>query len=332
MARTWDRPAYVPAGSGRVGVVGLLALAAGPVRARGARAGCRCRRAGSEPPRGPGGGRPGRGRWEMGGGRRSSSSPWPSMISAGQWPAAVTARAGRQRASPGRGRPGRDRGGPGQERGAPAGRQGAGRDRPHRRYRRGPGSGPAVTGIWAGCVAIARPCAPRIGGRARHDARVCSTADLPFRTIAVLPGPSRHDRKSTANAVGPCGPAGFKSPILRSDQQFRPGAPSRGTAGFRFPGPLRGHRRNPAAHLPHSLPAPPRGPCHAGIRAGSPPSPIVMAHARLDGVRDRIFIRTTRCHERSHLGFGWSGETLSLPGGVVLRWRAFAGALVRTGL
>ena len=59
-----------------------------------------------------------------------------------------------------------------------------------------------MTSILAACVAIARPCAPRIGGRARHDARVCSTADLPFRTIAVLPGPSRHDGKSTANAVG----------------------------------------------------------------------------------------------------------------------------------
>jgi hypothetical protein len=36
----------------------------------------------------------------------------------------------------------------------------------------------------------------------------------------------------------------------------------RRTAGFRFPGPLRGHRRNPAARLPHRYP-PPRGPCHA---------------------------------------------------------------------
>ena len=75
-----------------------------------------------------------------------------------------------------------------------------------------------MTGISAGCVAIARPYAPRIGGRARHDARVSGTADLPFRTIAVMPDPSRHDGKSTANAVGPYGPPGFKSPILRSDQ------------------------------------------------------------------------------------------------------------------
>ena len=75
-----------------------------------------------------------------------------------------------------------------------------------------------MTGILAGCVAIARPYAPRIGGRAWHDARVSGTADLQFRTIAVIPGPSRHERKSTANAVGPCGPPGFKSPILRSDQ------------------------------------------------------------------------------------------------------------------
>ena len=72
-----------------------------------------------------------------------------------------------------------------------------------------------MTGICAGCVASARPYAPRIGGRARHDARVCGTAGLPFRTIAVIPGPSRHERKSTANAVGWQHPPGFKSPILR---------------------------------------------------------------------------------------------------------------------
>jgi hypothetical protein len=119
-----------------------------------------------------------------------------------------------------------------------------------------------MTVISAACVAIARPYAPRIPGRARHDARVSGTADRQSRTIAVIPGPSRHEGKSTANAVGPCGPPGFKSPILRSDQQLRPGAPSRRTAGFRFPGPLRGHGRNPAARLPHRYP-PPRGPCHA---------------------------------------------------------------------
>ena len=34
-----------------------------------------------------------------------------------------------------------------------------------------------MTGIWAACVAIARPYAPRIFGRARHDARVSGTAD-----------------------------------------------------------------------------------------------------------------------------------------------------------
>jgi len=75
-----------------------------------------------------------------------------------------------------------------------------------------------MTAICAGCVAIARPYALGIPGRARHDARVSGTADLHFRTIAVIPGPSRHERKSTANAVGPCGPPGFKSPILRCDQ------------------------------------------------------------------------------------------------------------------
>jgi hypothetical protein len=72
-----------------------------------------------------------------------------------------------------------------------------------------------MTGISAGCVAIARPYAPRIGGRAGHDARVSGTADLQFRTIAVMPGPPRHDGKDTANAVGLYGPPGFKSPILR---------------------------------------------------------------------------------------------------------------------
>jgi len=72
-----------------------------------------------------------------------------------------------------------------------------------------------MTGISAGCVAIARPYAPRIPGRARHDARVSGTADLQSRTIAVIPGPSRHERKSTANAVGWQHPPGFKSPILR---------------------------------------------------------------------------------------------------------------------
>ena len=105
-----------------------------------------------------------------------------------------------------------------------------------------------MTAICAVCVAIARPYALGIPGRARHDARVSGTADMQFRTIAVIPGPSRHERKSTANAVGWQHPPGFKSSILRFDQQFRPGAPSRGTAGSRFPGPLRGHRRNPVAH------------------------------------------------------------------------------------
>jgi hypothetical protein len=75
-----------------------------------------------------------------------------------------------------------------------------------------------MTGIWAVCVAIARPYALGIPGRAWHDARVCGTAGLQFRTIAVIPGPSRHERKSTANAVGWQHPPGFKSPILRCDQ------------------------------------------------------------------------------------------------------------------
>ena len=72
-----------------------------------------------------------------------------------------------------------------------------------------------MTGISAVCVAIAPPYALGIPGRARHDASVSGTAGLQFRTIAVIPGPSRHERKSTANAVGLCGPPEFKSPILR---------------------------------------------------------------------------------------------------------------------
>jgi hypothetical protein len=59
-----------------------------------------------------------------------------------------------------------------------------------------------MTSILAACVAIARPYAPRIPSRARHDASVSGTADMQFRTIAVIPGPPRHERKSTANAVG----------------------------------------------------------------------------------------------------------------------------------
>jgi hypothetical protein len=169
---------------------------------------------------------------------------------------------------------------------------------------------PAMTGISAVCVAIARPYAPRIGGRVRHDARLSGTADLPFRTIAVLPGPPRHDGKSTANAVGWQHPPGFKSPILRCDQQFRPGAPSGGITGFRFPGPLRGHRRNPAARLPHLYP-PPRGPCPArnpGRLAPITNRPAVMsarhggpgtypAHDRAGTVDTNLTSATSRSQE-----------------------------------
>ena len=59
-----------------------------------------------------------------------------------------------------------------------------------------------MTGICAVCVAIARPYAPQIPGRAWHDARVSGTADLQFRTIAVLPGPSRHERKALLMRLG----------------------------------------------------------------------------------------------------------------------------------
>jgi len=58
-----------------------------------------------------------------------------------------------------------------------------------------------MTGICAGCVAIARPYPPRIPGQAGHDARLSGTADLQSRTNAVMPEPARYDGKDTANAV-----------------------------------------------------------------------------------------------------------------------------------
>jgi hypothetical protein len=55
----------------------------------------------------------------------------------------------------------------------------------------------------------------------------------------------------------------FKSPILRSlSSSYVRALQLRRAAAFRFSGPLRGHGRNLAAHLPHPLPAPPRGPQH----------------------------------------------------------------------
>jgi len=128
-----------------------------------------------------------------------------------------------------------------------------------------------MTGICAVCVAIARPYALGIPGRARHDARVSGTADLQSRTIAVIPGPSRHERKSTANAVGLYGPPGFKSPILRSSfvRALRLGgllvSAFRGRcvaiAAIRPPVYLIATRRR-------------AGPAMPGNRAGSPSSPI----------------------------------------------------------
>jgi hypothetical protein len=179
------------------------------------------------------------------------------MIWTGQSPSTVTARAGRQRASPGRRSSGPRSMRPSQERGSPAGRHRADHDRPHHRYHRGRGTGPAVTGISAVCVAIARPYAPRIGGRARHDARVSGPAGLRFRTIAVIPGPSRHERKSTANGVGPCGPPGFKSPILRSDQQFRPGRSVPGDCWFPLSGAFAWPSPQSGRPSPHPLPSHP---------------------------------------------------------------------------
>jgi hypothetical protein len=106
-----------------------------------------------------------------------------------------------------------------------------------------------VTGICAVCVAIARPYAPRIGGRARHDARLSGTADLPSRTIAVIPGPSRHERKGTANAVGCNHPPGFKSPILRSQQTFLRSIEAKGLTPLYGPPLLATARRVPRSCL-----------------------------------------------------------------------------------
>jgi hypothetical protein len=108
-----------------------------------------------------------------------------------------------------------------------------------------------MTVICAVCVAIARPYPLRIGGRAPHDASVSGTADLQFRTIAVLPGPARHDGKSTANAVGLYGPPGFKSPILRSSQALArirrgPGLTPRVAEGRHAVGPPGSTRLNAA--------------------------------------------------------------------------------------
>jgi hypothetical protein len=72
-----------------------------------------------------------------------------------------------------------------------------------------------MTTAWCSCVAIARPNAPHIPGRPRHDAPLSGTPGLHFRTIAAMTGPARHGRQYTANAVGCNHPPGFKSPILR---------------------------------------------------------------------------------------------------------------------
>jgi hypothetical protein len=92
-------------------------------------------------------------------------------------------------------------------------------------YRSGYGKRPAMTGPARPCVAIACPYAQRVSGifcRARRDALLSGLPGLPFRTIAVMAGPDPHARHGAANAVGLHGPPGFKSPILRSDQQFCP--------------------------------------------------------------------------------------------------------------
>ena len=56
-----------------------------------------------------------------------------------------------------------------------------------------------------GCVANARPYAPRISeipGLHLDDERISGTAGQRFHTIADMMPVGWHDRKSTANAVG----------------------------------------------------------------------------------------------------------------------------------
>jgi hypothetical protein len=72
-----------------------------------------------------------------------------------------------------------------------------------------------MTAAWRACVANARPNAPRIPDLDPDDTQVSGMPGLRFRTIADMIAPARHGRKDSANAVGPYGPPGFKSPILR---------------------------------------------------------------------------------------------------------------------
>ena len=68
----------------------------------------------------------------------------------------------------------------------------------------------------------ARTDARRKPGTTRQVAEIPGTGGLRFGACAAISRPERYGYRGTANAVGPCGPPGFKSPILRSDQALLP--------------------------------------------------------------------------------------------------------------
>ena len=116
----------------------------------------------------------------------------------------------------------------------------------------------------------ARTDARRKPGTIRSIAEVSGTGGLRFRAFAAISPAERDGCRGTANAVGLYGPPGFKSPILRCDQQFRPSVWSRRTAAFRFRGLC---VATAAIWPPIYLIATRRraGPAMPGIRAGLAP-------------------------------------------------------------
>jgi hypothetical protein len=107
-----------------------------------------------------------------------------------------------------------------------------------------------MTGISAVCVAIARPYAPRIPGRARHDARLSGTADLPFRTITVMPEPPVTTGEALLMRLGGNTLRGSNPRSSGSEQQLRPTTPTSAGCCFLLSGVLRGHRRHQVQFLP----------------------------------------------------------------------------------
>lgn len=83
-------------------------------------------------------------------------------------------------------------------------------------------------------VHTARTVMPRVSGTAGLFASF-RRAGLRFRTIAEMMPLGWHDGKSTANAVGPNGPPGFKSPILRLLSSGCTRSPRRVSRCFVFP-------------------------------------------------------------------------------------------------